>query len=84
MGSVTAKVFLSNRVDVDAEQTKLDFYADYNDGRNKEWAKYTPALNLTMTVKKEIADKHFPTGGHFTLTFDLDEKEGSDGGNSTA
>lgn len=69
---VTAKV-ICNRKEVQAEgteseQVQLEFGADYADGRNKEWAKFTPGLSLTLTVKPEVAG-HFEQGGHYTLTF---------------
>jgi hypothetical protein len=50
------------------EQVQLTFVPDYNDGRNQEWARFTPALSLTMTVKPEVAEQ-FEAGKHYTLTF---------------
>lgn len=40
--------------------TKLTFEADYQDGRNQEWATATPVLNIMFTVKDEIADRFEP------------------------
>jgi hypothetical protein len=48
------------------EQTVLRFSPDCNDGRNKEWAKYTPALSLIMTVLNEVAE-----GFEVNNTYDL-------------
>lgn len=68
MANTTAKVKLMTKPEPVDGQVALQFYADYADGRNKEWAKYTPALSLTMTVKEEVAE-HFANGQAFTLTF---------------
>lgn len=84
MGSVTAKAFLSNRVEQD-DHVDLAFYADYSDGKNKEWADKTPTLSVSMRVKKEVADQHFPVGTtSYTLTFEANPKEDTDGGDSSA
>lgn len=69
--SVTAKVKVTSREDAGNEQVALSFHADYEDGRNKEWSKYTPALSLSMTVKSEVAER-FELGQAFTLTFDAE------------
>ena len=76
MSTVTAKVKLGAKtpykVRIDGEdvvdQIGLNFYADYEDGRNKAWAKYTPAISVTMTVKPEVAE-WFNEGESFTLAF---------------
>lgn len=52
----------------DDSQVLLEFQPDYNDGRNKEWSKYTPALSLTMTVKAEVAE-NFELLAPYTLQF---------------
>ena len=67
---VTAKVKVAGKGDVVDGQVALSFTADYADERNKEWAKYTPALSLQMTVLESVADK-FAVGQPFTLTFTL-------------
>ena len=69
--SVTAKVTCVSKTE-QGESTLLTFGADYNDGRNEEWAYYTPALSLTMTVKAG-AGEHFEQGAHYTLTFEPSE-----------
>lgn len=79
--SITAKVkvqgkheYLSNSVSADAETSvKLDFVANYANGANKEWAKYTPSLNFSLNVKPEVAAK-FNIGDNYTVTFKLDEE----------
>ena len=68
----TAKVFLHQKIDASDGQVQLLFNADYNDGRNKEWAKYTPALSLSMTVIDSVADQ-FDVSGKYTLTFEKSE-----------
>jgi hypothetical protein len=69
---VTAKITCQGKTvqaeGTDSEQVQLTFAPDYDDGRNKEWARFTPALSLTMTVKPEAAG-HFEQGKHYTLTF---------------
>lgn len=71
--SMTAKVRLSTKMDFPgADYTQLNFYPDYADGRNKEWANATPALTITMNVKKEVADR-LPDHSTFTLTFTQDD-----------
>lgn len=80
---VTAKVFCAGKTESgegDQRQTTVTFGADYQDGRNKEWSLYTPALSLSMTLKGAVADR-FKQGGKYTLTF---EEEVSDGGDKAA
>lgn len=74
MTTITAKATVTNVVE---SETQVTVYmgADYGteaDPINQEWAPYTPALSLAMSVKPSVAE-HFPVGGHFTLTFELDE-----------
>lgn len=68
---ITAKVRVERMQEGD-DQTVLYFVPDYNDGRNKEWAKYTPALSLNMTVLNEVAAS-FKLGQPITLTFEVEE-----------
>lgn len=71
--ATTAKIFLSGKTQMSDGQTSLNFTADYADGANKEWAKYTPALQMAMTVLDEVAaDWEF--GDHFTLVFEKEVK----------
>lgn len=69
---MTAKVRLQSKQDFQGDQVQLNFAPDYSDDRNKEWAKYTPALNLKMTVKIEVGDKH-RVGDNYTLVFEPEE-----------
>lgn len=63
-------------------QTRLTFQADYNDERNKEWAKYTPAFAVQMNVLDEVAE-NFEQGETYLVTFkrrrDDDDDEQRDG-----
>ena len=54
------------------EHVRLDFTADYNDGRNKAWASATPVFNLTMYVTTEAAEK-FDQGAAYVVTFDKED-----------
>lgn len=66
--ATTAKVFLSGKTQGSDGQTYLHFTADYQDGANKEWAKYTPSLSIQMTVLDEVA-ADWEHGDHFDLLF---------------
>jgi hypothetical protein len=71
MATVTAKIKCTGKTRVepgDDGQFNLTFGPDYDDGRNAEWAKYTPRLTLTMGVKASVAE-HFEQGAAYTLTF---------------
>jgi hypothetical protein len=73
--AITAKVAVARKQQTAAGtdgETDLVFSADYADGRNKEWAKYTPSLELRMRVKNSVAEK-FDLGQAFVLTFELAE-----------
>jgi hypothetical protein len=65
---ITAKVQLQSKGQPSGGQVALTFVPDYADGRNKEWAKYTPGLSLSMTVLESVADRFEPEG-RYTLTF---------------
>lgn len=79
---VSAKIKVTGRTAVSDDQVMVTFGPDYEDGRNKEWAKYTPAFSLTMTVLKEIAVRHFPEGRAFGLVFTPEDGPGpADGEN---
>ena len=73
--SVTAKVFCSGKSfsaskGAGPSGASVTFACDYADGRNKEWAQYTPSLSLTMQVKNPDL---FELGRAYTLTFTPDE-----------
>lgn len=67
--AITAKVIVSNVVDSGPDQKHISLYADYADGRNKEWATSTPSLSLVMTVKNDVAE-YFKLNQRLTLTFE--------------
>lgn len=67
--ATTAKITVQGKTAAGDGQTLLTFAPDYNDGRNKEWAKYTPALSLSMTVLDSVAE-HFTPGQAYVLTFE--------------
>jgi hypothetical protein len=69
---VTAKVTVTGKSKMSDNQHTVTFSPDYQDGRNKEWALYTPALSLTMTVKEPVSD-FFEQGKAYVLTFEVDE-----------
>jgi len=68
----TVKVFVSGKTVNGNGETNLSFTADYNDGANKEWAKYTPSLSITMVVLDEVAEG-IEYGDKFTGTFEKSE-----------
>lgn len=73
---VTAKVTVTGKTKVADDQYTVHFTPDYNDGRNKEWAKFTPALSLSMTVKEPVSD-FFEAGKGYLLTFEaVDDEKG--------
>lgn len=70
--AITAKVQVARKERTAAGtdgETDLVFSADYADGQNKEWAKYTPSLDLRMRVKDDVAEQ-FELGQAFTLLFE--------------
>lgn len=66
--STSAKIFVSGKTEGSDGQTQVYFSADYADGANKEWAKYTPALSISMTVLSEVA-ADWDYGDKFDLLF---------------
>lgn len=68
---VTAKIVCRSKVESgegDSRQVTVEFVPDYADGRNKEWALYTPGLMLTMGLRGAVADR-FEQGKAYTLQF---------------
>lgn len=78
----TARVVCTSKAAVPYDETQYDepeqyaltFAADYNDGRNAEWAKYTPALSLSMSVRADVAEQ-FTQGQALELVFQTTELE---------
>lgn len=69
---LVAKVKLYRVDPVGDGQTHLKFHAPYTDDAgnriNQEWAKYTPALNIEMTVIDSVAEG-LMVGQAYELTF---------------
>lgn len=65
---ITAVATLYTKGESADGQTPLSFSADYSDERNKEWAKYTPALTINMAVLDSVAE-NFEQGGRYILSF---------------
>jgi hypothetical protein len=72
MAKTTAVATLNTKTDAGNGQTNLFFAADYNDERNKEWAKYTPGLSVHMGVLDSVAEQ-FEQGARYLLTFEKAE-----------
>ena len=73
--AVTAKIKLNTVQEIGPDHWQLSFTAPYADEKgnkiNQEWAKYTPHLNINMSVNDD-AVKHFEAGKSYTLTFTED------------
>lgn len=69
MSKTTAVATLYSKTDAGNGQTALAFSADYNDERNKAWAKYTPGLGVQMTVLESVGEQ-FEQGKRYLLTFE--------------
>lgn len=69
MSKTTAVVKLEAKTAGLYGMTFLRFGADYNDERNKAWAKFTPAMTISMTVLDSAAEP-FEYGGRYLLTFE--------------
>lgn len=71
MSDVTAKIVCHTKQESgegDDRTVNVTFIPDYHDDRNKEWARYTPGLSLTMGLRGSVADR-FEQGKAYTLTF---------------
>lgn len=70
--AITAKVKLYRKTPVGDGQTGLKFMAPYTDADgnriNEDWAKYTPALHIDITVIDSVAEG-MDVDQHYTLTF---------------
>lgn len=71
MKQVSAKIKVSSATPLADGQVAVVIGPDYEDGRNSEWAKYTPGLGIQMTVKEEVAEA-FRQGATATLLFQFD------------
>lgn len=72
MSKTTAVATLSTKQASGNGLVALFFQADYNDERNKEWSKYTPALGVNMSVREDVAEQ-FEQGARYLLTFEAQE-----------
>lgn len=74
--SVTAKFKVSRVTPMqwgDPDVHEVEFTPDYAEGRNAEWAKFTPSGVIRMTCGNPAALQQFQQGKAFTVTFDADE-----------
>ncbi|CRK59088.1 hypothetical protein [Alloactinosynnema sp. L-07] len=69
---ITAKVICQSKQAHGEDEVSLTFQADYEDGRNKEWAKYTPSMSISTTMRGSVGD-HFEPGKSYLLTFTPEE-----------
>jgi hypothetical protein len=67
--SATLVVKPTNKTEAGEGQIRIDFYAPYDNPANKEWAKYTPALQLSFVVKDEEVASNFVVGQEYVVTF---------------
>lgn len=70
---ITAKVICNSKLITGAgehRQAVVKFSANVTP-ENKAWSLYTPALQLEMTLKGDVADR-FEPGQSYTLTFEPD------------
>jgi hypothetical protein len=68
---VTAKIICQTKTESgegDDRTVNTTFVPDYNDDRNKEWARWTPGLSLSMGLRGAVADR-FEVSKAYTLTF---------------
>lgn len=68
---VTAKVVCNSKLITgggERRQAVVQFSADTSP-ENKDWSLYTPALQLQMTLRGDVADR-FEPGQAYTLTFE--------------
>jgi hypothetical protein len=77
-----ARVQNKNELGFGNDDVQLSFVADYEDGRNEEWAQFTPSLTFTMTVKKEIAAM-FEVGEKITFFAEPTQAPEEEGGSKT-
>jgi hypothetical protein len=72
---VTAKIICQAKTgeagEGDDRTVNVAFGPDYADGRNAEWARWTPGLSLTMGLRGAVADQ-FEVGKAYTLTLTED------------
>lgn len=75
--SVTAKFKVARVTPMqwgDPDTAEVELTPDYAQGRNADWAKYTPAGVFRMTVNNPNALTEFKEGRAFTVTFEADDE----------
>lgn len=70
----TAKITCTAKGPAGEGQKRLGFSADYANGANAEWAKWTPVFSQTMVVLDPVAER-FEVGQHITLLFTEQDAE---------
>ncbi len=68
---ITAKIICASKLESgsgDDRTVNVTFQPDYADERNKEWARWTPGLSLTMGLRGSVADQ-FEVNKPYTLQF---------------
>lgn len=71
--SVTAKFVVTSLVEYkDIGVVAVSMVPDYQDGRNKEWAKATPSGSISLTIdpEKTAAAELFKAGTSLLITFE--------------
>jgi hypothetical protein len=73
MTDITAKITCSYKQDFGGN-VLVRFAPDYAQGRNASWAAATPALELSMTMRGDVADL-FEVGRPYELRFTPEDAE---------
>ena len=72
MPKITAKLHCNLKLTYgESGYSTIGFCPDYAQGRNAQWGKATPHLDLRMTVYGDVADE-FETGKAYTMTLEAD------------
>lgn len=73
--SVSAK-FKVQRVtpNVGFSNTEVELVPDYAEGRNKDWAEYTPSGLMRLQITNPAALEQFQQGRAFTVTFEAEDE----------
>jgi len=72
--AITAKFKVQRVTDMgwDDGTREVELTPDYAQGRNADWAKYTPSGVIRMTVNNPAALEQLQQGQAFTVTFDAE------------
>jgi hypothetical protein len=66
---VRAKFFVQERTETASGQDRVVLGAVCRGEDNKEWSKYTPSGQITMTIKNDLATSQFDPGKEFYVDF---------------